>query len=60
MPLKTFQSEVLAFIRANRSPESHLAGGIVLNHAPDSPQYSKDLDIFHEDAEALARICGVE
>lgn len=48
MPLTTFQSETLRLLAARRSPESFLAGGTVLNAAPDSPRYSKDVDIFHD------------
>ena len=33
MPLTAFQSEVLAVVAANRSEESHFAGGLVLNAA---------------------------
>ncbi|MGL4551309.1 MAG: nucleotidyl transferase AbiEii/AbiGii toxin family protein [Gemmataceae bacterium] len=48
MPLTSFQKEVLRVIAANRNPESHLAGGAVINRADDSPRFSKDMDIFHE------------
>jgi hypothetical protein len=48
MPLTTFQSETLRLLAAQRSPESFLAGGTVLNAGTDSPRYSKDLDIFHD------------
>ena len=54
MPLTAFQSRVLAVLAANRSEESHFAGGLVLNAAPDSPRFSKDFDIFHEVAEEVA------
>ncbi|HEU5068825.1 MAG TPA: nucleotidyl transferase AbiEii/AbiGii toxin family protein [Verrucomicrobiae bacterium] len=55
MPLTTFQKEILAVLAANRSEESHFAGGIVLNAADDSPRFSHDFDIFHEIAEEVAR-----
>jgi hypothetical protein len=45
----------MAVLRDNRTPESHFAGGIVLNRAADSPRYSKDFDIFHDAAEAVAQ-----
>ncbi len=51
MPLTAFQKEVLAVIAANRSEDSHFAGGLVLNAAEDSPRFSHDFDIFHELAE---------
>lgn len=54
MPLTDFQHEVLAVIVANRSEESHFAGGLVLNATPDSPRFSKDFDFFHDAVEALA------
>ncbi len=38
MPLTDFQREVLAVIVANRSEESHFAGGLVLNATPESPR----------------------
>ncbi len=54
MPLTDFQREVLAVIVANRSEASHLAGGLVLNAAPDLPRFSEDFDFFHDAVEALA------
>lgn len=55
MPLTAFQSEVLAVIAANRSEESHFAGGLVLNASANSARYSNDFDIFHEAAEEVTR-----
>ena len=55
MPLTAFQSEVLAVVAANRSEESHFAGGLVLNAAADSARYSHDFDIFHEAAAEVTR-----
>jgi hypothetical protein len=48
MPLTPFQAELLKLLAANRSPDSFVAGGTVLNAAPDSPRFSRDLDIFHD------------
>src|ERR1043166_6077223 len=48
MPLTPFQSATLRLLAAQRSPESYLAGGTVLNAGPDTPRYSKDLDLFHD------------
>lgn len=48
MPLTLFQKEVLGVLAANRSEQSHFAGGIVLNAPDDSPRFSRDFDIFHE------------
>jgi hypothetical protein len=55
MPLTPFQKEVLALLAANRTEESHFAGGIVLNAAPDSARFSHDFDIFHELAQEVTR-----
>jgi len=55
MPLTPFQKEVLAILAANRSEESHFAGGVVLNALDDSPRSSYDFDIFHELATEVAR-----
>jgi hypothetical protein len=53
MPLTPFQAELLKLLAANRSPDSFVAGGTVLNAAPDSPRFSKDLDIFHDAVESV-------
>jgi hypothetical protein len=55
MPLTALQKEVLAILAANRSEESHFAGGIVLNAADESARFSHDFDIFHELAEEVTR-----
>ena len=62
MPLTALQKDVLAVLAANRSEESHFAGGVVLNAADDSARYSHDFDIFHELAEEVTRAsnCDVE
>lgn len=53
MPITTFQREVLQVIARQRSPESHVAGGLVLNRAPESPRFSQDVDIFHDAIEGV-------
>jgi Nucleotidyl transferase AbiEii toxin, Type IV TA system len=53
MPITAFQKEVLQIIARQRSPESHAAGGMLLNRAPDSPRFSKDMDIFHDAMEGV-------
>ncbi len=55
MPLTAFQEEVLAVLAANRSEESHFAGGLVLNAEVDSARFSHDFDIFHESGEAVVQ-----
>ena len=54
MPLTPFQSEVLRVIAANRTMESHVAGGIALNFYPSSARLSNDIDIFHDEVAAVA------
>jgi hypothetical protein len=48
MPLTKFQREILAVIVANRSEESHFAGGLVLNASEESARFSNDFDMFHD------------
>jgi hypothetical protein len=55
MPLTAFQKEILAILAANRSEESHFAGGVVLNASDDSARFSRDFDIFHELAAEVTR-----
>ncbi len=55
MPVTPFQREVLRLLAVNRSPESHVAGAIVLNQEPDSPRYSKDIHVNHDVEEAVVR-----
>ena len=55
MPLTALQKDLLTILAANRSEESHFAGGIVLNAANDSARFSHDFDIFHELAEEVSR-----
>jgi hypothetical protein len=57
MPLTAFQSDILRILAANRNPNSHVAGGAVINRADASFRYSDDLDIFHDAAESVA-ICA--
>jgi len=54
MPLTDFQRAVARILAAHRNPESHLAGGAVINRADDSFRYSLDLDIFHDAAQIVA------
>ena len=55
MPLTPFQTEVLRLLAANRTEQSHFAGGLLLNFSQNSARYSNDFDIFHEAAEEVAR-----
>jgi hypothetical protein len=56
MPLTAFQREVVRIIAANRSPASHVAGRAVINRAENGLRTSEDLDIFHDDAAAIAAL----
>ncbi|MBN8247897.1 MAG: hypothetical protein J0L84_10685 [Verrucomicrobia bacterium] len=55
MPLGDFEREVLRLLAANRNPDSFVAGATVLHQAADSPRSSRDLDLFHDTTESLAR-----
>lgn len=55
MPLTEIQKQALRVLAANRSEESHFAGGVVLHAADHSSRFSHDFDIFHEAADAVAR-----
>lgn len=54
MPLTKFQLILARLLAANRTPESHLAGGAALNFSPQSHRYSNDLDYFHDSVERVA------
>jgi hypothetical protein len=54
MPLTPFQREVARLLIANRTPESYLAGGAVLNRRETDLRFSNDLDIFHDIAASVA------
>jgi hypothetical protein len=57
MPLTDSQREVALLLAAHRNPESHVAGGAVINRADESFRYSEDIDIFHDVAESVA-VCA--
>jgi hypothetical protein len=48
MPLTDFQRSIARLLAANRNPESHMAGGAVLNRGDGGLRISNDLDIFHD------------
>jgi len=54
MPLTAFQRGVARLLAKHRNPESHVAGGAVLNRGQDSTRFSEDLDIFHDVAASVA------
>jgi hypothetical protein len=51
VPITRFQSDVLRLLAAQRSPDSYIAGGVVINR--DGPRISDDIDIFHDTADRL-------
>lgn len=55
MPIGDFEREVLQAIAANRNPDSYVGGATVLHQRPDSPRSSRDVDLFHDTTESLAK-----
>jgi hypothetical protein len=55
VPLTALQRQVFAAIRRGRSPESFVYGATVLNAAPDSPRFSRDIDLSHDVASSVAQ-----
>jgi len=54
MPLTPSQRGVAQILIANRTPESHIAGGAVINRGETGLRFSDDLDIFHDVAANVA------
>jgi hypothetical protein len=54
MPLTPYQREIAGILAKNRNPESHVAGGAVINRGEDGVRISDDLDIFHDLAASVA------
>jgi hypothetical protein len=54
MPLTEFQRGVARLIATNRRPESHVAGGAVINRGESALRISNDLDIFQDAADIVA------
>ncbi len=53
MPISRYQSAVLGVIARTHDPESYVAGDLPIQRT--GPRRSKDIDIFHEREEAVAR-----
>jgi hypothetical protein len=53
MPLGEFESEVLRLLAAQRSPDSYVGGATVLHQSPGSSRASQDVDLFHDEEEAV-------
>ena len=60
MPLTPFQREVFTTLRRSRSPESFVFGATVLNAAPDTPRYSRDIDLCHDAEHAVAECAAAD
>lgn len=54
MPISDFQRGVLALLKANRSPDSYVAGGTAIQRDQDSIRFSADIDFFHDAELAVA------
>jgi hypothetical protein len=54
MPLTPFQRGVARILAQHRNPESHIAGGAVINRGEGGLRISNDLDIFHDVAASVA------
>ena len=54
MPLTDFQKGIARLIAANRTPESHVAGGAVINRGETGLRISDDLDVFHDVTEGCS------
>jgi len=57
MALTAFQRELCQLLAAQRlaSGESYVAGGAALNELLGAPRVSRDVDLFHDTAEALTK-----
>lgn len=57
MALTAFQRDVCRVLAGRRRAggESYVAGGIALNVALEAHRLSRDLDLFHDTTEAVAR-----
>ena len=55
MPIGEFERDILRLIASNRNPDSFIAGATVLHQSPTSPRTSRDVDVFHDTTESLAR-----
>lgn len=58
MPPSAIQFRVLRTIASNRTPDSHVAGGLALNL--DLPRLSHDIDIFHRTRDGVAEAAEID
>jgi len=55
VPLTDYQRDVLRLLASNRSPDSYVAGGTIVNQGDATPRFSNDIDLFHDpDASVVA------
>ncbi len=54
MPLTELQREIFRLLAHHRNPNSFIAGGTLLHRRPDSPRFSRDIDVFHDAQESVA------
>lgn len=54
VPLTPLQRQIFAVIRAARSPDSFVYDATVLHATPDSPRFSRDIDLSHDVAASVA------
>lgn len=60
MPVTPFQARVLAVLRGQRHPGSHVAGSLPQHVAPDSVRESRDIDLFHDAMAAMHAACAAD
>jgi hypothetical protein len=60
MPLTPFQKQVAHIIAKNRSAESYVAGGAVINRDDGRLHISNNLDIFNDNAETVAALAEAD
>ena len=54
MPLTDFQATLARLLSANRTEDSHLAGGAAILLEPHTRRFSNDLDYFHDSEQRVA------
>ena len=60
MPLTEHQRSVLRLLAANRSPDSYVAGGTLVNQGDATPRYSNDIDLFHDPAASVIACAALD
>ena len=60
MPLTPFQATLAKLLVANRTEDSHLAGGAAILIEPNTQRFSNDLDYFHDSERRVAEAFGAD